>query len=144
MGRHVSQSFFKRQQTHLLIYSDLFVCVCQHTRQQHSFRLRWGEKACLLAVESSPASVPSEQASGGGFGGALRGSLGGQQAQGSPNIFKLRRHKVIHVHAGRARSVLFALPEDIVGAKGLSPEAPPTSTARSSHHVGSLSWLDVV
>lgn len=120
------------------------VCVCVRTGQQYAFRLWWSEKASL-AVESGSASVASEQSSGGGFGGALGRPFRGQKSKRGRNIFKLSRHKVIHVHTGRTGGVLFALAEDVVGSAEILSKPSSTSTAaRNSHDVGSLCRLDVV
>lgn len=126
------------------MFVSISLCVCVHTGQQYTFRLWWGEKAGL-AVEGGSASVAGEQTSGGGFGGAFGGPFRGQKSKGGGNVFKLRCHKVIHVHAGRTGGVLFALAEDIMGPAEILSKAASTATApRSRHDVGSLSWLHIV
>lgn len=96
-------------------------------------------------MKGGSASVASEQSSGGGFGGALGWPFRGQKPKRGCNVFKLCCHKVIHVHTGRTRSVLFALAEDIMGSGDILSKTSSTSTAaRSSHDVCSLSRFNVV
>lgn len=96
-------------------------------------------------MEGASASVTSEQSSGGGFGRALGRPFRRQKSKRGCDVFKLCRHKVIHVHAGRSGGVLFALAEDVMWSTEVLSKASATSAAaRSSHDVGSLSRLDVV
>ena len=118
--------------------------VCVRTRQQDTFRLWWSEKASL-AVEGGSASVAGEQSSRGGFRGAFRGPFRRQKSKRGRNVFKLCRHKVIHVHAGGTGGVLFALAKDIMrSAEILSKPSSTSTAARSGHDVRSLSRLDIV
>lgn len=121
--------------------------VSQHvtrTGEQNSFRLGWGEEASLV-VESSSASVAGEEPSSGGLGDALGGPLRWQKSERCRNVFELGGHKVINVHAGRARRVLLALTEDVMRPAEILSEASSTAaTARSGHDVGSLGRLHIV
>lgn len=96
-------------------------------------------------MKGGSASVASEQSSGRGFGGALRGPLRGQKSKRGCNVFKFCRNKVIHVHTGRTGSVLFTLAEDIVGSGHILSKSSATSTATwSSHDMGSFGRFHVV
>ena len=106
---------------------------------------RWGGEEAGLAVEGGPAPVPSEQAPGGGLGRGLGGPLRRQQPQGSGDVLELRRHKVVHVHAGRPRRVLLALTEDVVGPTEALAEAPSAPAPPGGRHdVGALGGLHIV
>lgn len=114
------------------------------TGQQNSFGLRWSEETSLV-VESRSASVASEEPSGGGFGDALGRPLRGQKSERCRNVFELSGHKVVDMHAWRARRVLLALTEDVVRPAEILSEASSTATAaRGRHDVGSLGWFHVV
>lgn len=114
------------------------------TWQQDTFGLGWSEKASL-AVEGSSTSVACEQPSGGGFWGTLWGTLRGQKSRRGSNVFKFCCNKIIHMHAGRTRSVLLAQAEDIMRSGDILSKSSSTTTAtRSRHNVSSFSRLNVV
>lgn len=104
----------------------------------------WSEEAGLV-VESRSASVAGEEPSSGGLGDALGGPLRRQKSERCRNVFELGGHKVINMHAGRARRVLLALTEDVVRPAEILSEASSTAAAaRGGHDVGSLGRLHVV
>lgn len=96
-------------------------------------------------MKGRSASVASKQSSSGGLGGAFRQTFGRQDSKWVGDIFKLCRHKVIHMHAGRTGSVLFAQAEDIMGTSDVLTEPSSTSPAAGRRQdVGSFSRFSVV
>lgn len=96
-------------------------------------------------MKGGSASVTSEQTSGGGLWDAFGETLWGHNSKRVHNVFKLCCNKVIHVHAGRTGSVLFAQAENIMGTRHvLSEPSSASSATRSWKDVGSLSRFGVV
>lgn len=87
MGRHGSQRFFKRQQTYLLVYSDVCLCVCVCVNiPDSSTPLGCGgvkKRVCWLWKAALPL-FPVNRPLVGGLGELFGGRLGGNRPRGVP------------------------------------------------------------